>query len=94
MARNTKSRNRTQSKSKSKKNSNSSTKLIIILVLIISLIFMASSRVGVLGIIVKNIYFNTFGLFSYVFISLGILFIISTKSGIKNGDKIKRITLI
>ncbi|MDU5924914.1 MAG: DNA translocase FtsK [Finegoldia magna] len=94
MARNTKSRNRTQSKSKSKKNSNSSTKLIIILVLIISLIFMASSRVGVLGIIVKNIYFNTFGLFSYVFISLGILFTISTISGIKNGDKIKRITFI
>ena len=52
---------------------------------------MASSRVGVLGIIVKNIYFNTFGLFSYVFISLGILF---TISGIKNGDKIKRITFI
>ena len=94
MARNTKSRNRTQSKSKSKKNSNSSTKLIIILVLIISLIFMASSRVGVLGIIVKNIYFNTFGLFSYVFISLGILFTISTISGIKNGDKIKKITFI
>ena len=91
MARNTKSRNTTQVKSKSKKNSNSSTKLIIILVLIISLIFMASSRVGVLGIIVKNIYFNTFGLFSYVFISLGILF---TISGIKNGDKIKRITFI
>ena len=94
MARNTKSRNTTQVKSKSKKNSNSSTKLIIILVLIISLIFMASSRVGVLGIIVKNIYFNTFGLFSYVFISLGILFTISTISGIKNGDKIKRITFI
>ena len=78
MARNTKSPNKTQAKSKSKKNSNSSTRLIIILVLIISLIFMASSRVGVLGIIVKNIYFNTFGLFSYVFISLGILFTIST----------------
>ena len=94
MARNTKSPNKTQAKSKSKKNSNSSTKLIIILVLIISLIFMASSRVGVLGIIVKNIYFNTFGLFSYVFISLGILFTISTISGIKNGDKIKKITFI
>ena len=94
MARNTKSRNKTQSKSNSKKNANSSKKLIIILVLIISLIFMASSRVGVLGIIVKNIYFNTFGIFSYVFISLGILYTISTISDINNGDKLKKITYI
>ena len=94
MARNTKSRNKTQSKSNSKKKSNSSTKLIIILVLIISLIFMASSRVGVLGIIVKNIYFNTFGIFSYIFISIGIIYTISTISDIKHGDKLKKITYI
>lgn len=94
MARNTKSRNKTQSKSNRKKNANSSTKLIIILVLIISLIFMASSRVGVLGIIVKNIYFNTFGIFSYVFISLGILYTISTISDINHGNKLRKITYI
>ena len=94
MSRTNKPRNRKQSKSNRKQETNSSTKLIIILVLIISLIFMASSRVGFLGIIVKNIYFNTFGLFSYIFISLGIIYTISTISGIKNGDKLRKITYI
>lgn len=94
MSRTNKTRNRKQSKSNRKQDTNSSTKLIIILVLIISLIFMASSRVGFLGVIVKNIYFNTFGLFSYILISLGIIYTISTISGIKNGDKLRKITYI
>ncbi|MDU3125116.1 MAG: DNA translocase FtsK 4TM domain-containing protein, partial [Finegoldia magna] len=47
-----------------------------------------------MGIIVKNIYFNTFGIFSYIFISLGILYTISTISDINHGNKLRKITYI
>ncbi len=52
---------------------------------------MASSRVGVLGVIVKNIYFNSFGIFSYAFILLAIIFTISTMINEDEGRKIKKI---
>lgn len=69
----------------------SSKKFIIVLALILSLIFMASSRSGILGIIVKNIYFNTFGIFSYLLILIGIIYIMSTMIEKNKGKKLKKI---
>ncbi|MDY6065077.1 MAG: DNA translocase FtsK [Finegoldia sp.] len=64
-------------KSKKRKN-NFSKKPLIILLIILSLVFIISKETGIIGIITKNIFFNSFGQLSYIYLSLALIGLLST----------------